>query len=53
MAKKTLPPHLKAYSSCVKDLGLNPQKLKLESNKKRLKACATKKLRAMGIKPKR
>jgi hypothetical protein len=50
--KKTLPPHLKAYSSCVKDLGLNPQKLKQASNKKRLKVCAMKKLRAMGIKPK-
>ena len=53
MAKKTLPPHLKVYSSCVKDLGLNPQKLKKESNKKLLKACAQKKLRAMGIQPKK
>jgi hypothetical protein len=53
MAKKALPPHLKAYSSCVKDLGLNPQKLKKESNKKLLKQCAIKKLNAMGVKPKK
>lgn len=44
MAKKTLPPALKAYSSCVRELGLNPQKLKQASNKKKLKACALKKL---------
>jgi hypothetical protein len=53
MAKKTLPPHLKAYSSCVKDLGLNPQKLKKESNKRLLKQCAIKKLDKMGIKTKK
>lgn len=44
MAKRKLPPILKAYSSCVKELGLNPQKLKQASNKKKLKACAIKKM---------
>lgn len=53
MAKKNVNPHLKAYSSCVKELGLNPQKLKQASNKTKLKACAIKKLDAMGIKPKK
>lgn len=52
MAKKSLPPHLKAYSSCVKELGLNPRSLKNESNKKKLKVCAIGKLKKMGIKPK-
>lgn len=53
MAKKTINPHLKAYSSCVKELGLNPQKLKKDSNKKLLKQCAVKKLSAAGIKTKK
>jgi len=58
MAKKALPPQLKAWSSCVKDLGLNPRMMKkgakgAEQNKKKLRACAIKKLSAMGIKPKK
>lgn len=58
MAKKTLPPALKAYSSCIKDLGLNPRMMAkgaegAAKNKQKLKACAIKKLSAMGIKPKK
>lgn len=58
MAKKALPPHLKAYSSCVKELGLNPRMMKkgvkgAEKNKQKLKACAIGKLKKMGIEPKK
>jgi hypothetical protein len=45
--KRKLPPALKAWSSCVKELHMNPQLLKKASNKKKLRACAEKKLRAM------
>lgn len=58
MAKKALNPHLKAYSSCVKDLGLNPHMLRkgakdVAKNKKKLQACAIGKLKKMGIEPKK
>lgn len=49
MAKK-VNPHLKAYSSCVKELGLNPRTIK--ANRGKLKACAIGKLKKMGIKSK-
>jgi len=50
MAKRKLPPALRAYSSCVKELGLNPRMMRkgvkgAAAVKKRLKACAAKKLR--------
>lgn len=45
--KRKLPPALKAWSSCVKELHMNPQLLKKASNKKKLRACAEKKLRAI------
>ncbi len=45
--KRTLPPALRAYSSCVRELHLNPQLLKKAENKRRLKACAEKKLRLL------
>lgn len=49
MAKRTIPPALKAYSSCVKELGLNPRMMKKGTKgaaavKAKLKACAIKKL---------
>lgn len=58
MAKKTVPPQLKAWSSCVKDLGLNPRMMAkgvkgAEQNKKKLRACAIGKLKKMGIEPKK
>lgn len=58
MAKKSVNPHLKAYSSCIKDLGLNPRMMAkgakgAEKNKQKLKACAIGKLRKMGIEPKK
>jgi hypothetical protein len=56
--KKALPPQLKAYSSCVKELGINPQMMKkgvkgAAETKGKLHACAIKKLKAMGITPKK
>ena len=58
MAKKTLPPQLKAWSSCVKDLGLNPRMMAkgakdAAKNKQKLRACAIGKLKKMGIEPKK
>lgn len=58
MAKKALPPHLKAYSSCIKDLGLNPRMMAkgakdAAKNKLKLKTCAIGKLKKMGIEPKK
>ena len=58
MAKRKISPQLKAYSSCVKELGLNPRMMKkgvkgAEQAKKKLKACAIGKLNKMGIKPKK
>lgn len=58
MAKKALNPHLKAWSSCVKDLGINPRMMAkgvkgAAQTKAKLKTCALKKLSAMGIKPKK
>ena len=49
MAKKTIPPVLKAYSSCVRELGINPRMMKkgtkgAAATKAKLKACAIKKL---------
>lgn len=58
MAKKTVNPHLKAWSSCVKDLGLNPRMMAkgvkdAAKNKLKLKTCAIGKLKKMGIEPKK
>ena len=58
MAKRKISPQLKAYSSCVKDLGLNPRMMQkgakdAAKNKAALKSCAIKKLEKMGIKPKK
>lgn len=58
MAKRKISPQLKAYSSCVKELHLNPRMMQkgakdAAKNKAALKSCALKKLERAGIKPKK